>query len=102
MLIKFRSNAGASVLMFGDPAVRLLKLMGMSGAVPGALLGRNVAAALAHLKAELAVHGREVPAAAGGDEQAERIDLATRAFPLVELLEAATREEEDVVWEQSR
>ena len=102
MLVKFHSDAGASVLMFGDMAVRLLKLMGMSGAVPGAVLGKDVAGALARLEAALAVHGREVPAAPGGAEEATRIDLATRAFSLVELLEAAAKDEADVIWEQAR
>ncbi|HVC13200.1 MAG TPA: DUF1840 family protein [Burkholderiales bacterium] len=104
MLVKFRSDAGASVLMFGDVAARLLKLMGMSGVVPAAILGKDVAAALARLQAALAVHGREVAGApAGGDADAVAgIDLATRAFPLVKLLEAAAKEQADVIWEQAR
>ena len=102
MLVKFRSDAGPSVLMFGELATKLLKLMGTSAVVPGAILGKDVAPALAQLKGVLAIHGREVPTAAGsGGEDAARIDLATRAFPLVELLEAAAREREDLVWEQA-
>ncbi|HVB49885.1 MAG TPA: DUF1840 family protein [Burkholderiales bacterium] len=104
MLVKFRSDAGASVLMFGDVAARLLKLMGMSGVVPAAILGKDVAAALARLQAALAVHGREVAGAPGGGDAdaAAGIDLATRAFPLVKLLEAAAKEQADVIWEQAR
>ncbi len=104
VLIKFRSDAGASVLMFGDVAARLLKLMGMSGVVPAAILGKDVAAALAQLQAELAIHGRELASAPAGGaaDAAARIDLATRAFPLVKLLQAAAKEQADVIWEQAR
>lgn len=102
MLVKFYSDAGASVLMFGDMAHSLLKMMGMSGAVPGAILGKDVAGALARLNDALAQHGHEVPAAPGERaDEAARIDLATRAFSLVELLKAAAKEQADVLWEQS-
>ena len=37
MLIRFDSDVGGFT-MFGDVAVRLLKMMGHSGTVPGALL----------------------------------------------------------------
>jgi hypothetical protein len=97
MLVKFQSDAGASVLMFGDMAQTLLKMMGTSGTVPGAILGKDVAGAGARQ-----IHGREVPAAPGERaDEAARIDLATRAFSLVELLTAAAKEQADVLWEQA-
>ena len=34
MLVTFRTEVHADILMFGDSAVRLLKLMGYSGTVP--------------------------------------------------------------------
>ena len=49
MLIKFNSDVGAFT-MFGDVAVPLLKAMGHSGTVPGALLAADIPAALALLK----------------------------------------------------
>lgn len=102
MLVKFHSDAGPSVLMFGDLAGRLLKMMGTSGMVPGALVGQDVGQALARLKDALAIHGHEIAnAGCGGGTEAARIDLATRAFPLVELLEVSAREQADFIWEQA-
>jgi hypothetical protein len=44
MIVTFRSKAHADIMMFGDIAVNLLKLMGHSGTVPG----RNVSMTLRH------------------------------------------------------
>ena len=50
MLIRFRSDAYADIIMFGDVAQRLLKMMGHSGTVPSAILADDVPAALDRLK----------------------------------------------------
>ena len=50
MLVTFRTKAYADITMFGDVAVRLLKLMGHSGTVPGAMLAEDIAVALERLK----------------------------------------------------
>ena len=81
--------------------VALLKLMGRTGNVPGALDAEHVPTALAALKHELAMH-QEAEHAADGSAQAEGKDviaLRTRAFPLIELLEAAAGAGEYVSWE---
>ncbi|MCI0536544.1 MAG: DUF1840 domain-containing protein [Verrucomicrobiales bacterium] len=61
----FRSKAYADLVMFSDIAVRLIKLMGHSGTVPGAILAEDIDAALARLKnaiaAEKAVSGANEP-----------------------------------------
>ena len=41
MLVTFDSKSGA-ITMFGDVAKSLLKLMGQSGDVPGAILGKDI------------------------------------------------------------
>ena len=38
MLVTFRTKAHAEITMFGDVAVELLKLAGLSGNVPSAIL----------------------------------------------------------------
>ena len=53
MIVTFRSKAHADIVLFGDIAVKLLKLMGHSGTVPSALLAGAVPAALDHLKKPL-------------------------------------------------
>ena len=42
MLVTFSSPAYADITMFGDVAVRLIKMMGHSGTIPSALLAEDV------------------------------------------------------------
>jgi hypothetical protein len=104
MLVTFRTEAYADILMFGDIAVQLLKLMGHSGAVPGALVAEDVPAALERLRTAIAVHQATVPKAAeeveDDDVDESPVDLAQRAFPLIELLAAAAAAKCDVLWDR--
>jgi hypothetical protein len=50
MLVTFRSKASADAVMFGDVAVRLIKLKGHNGVVLSAILAEDVGAALCQLK----------------------------------------------------
>ncbi len=110
MLVRFHSKAAAGVTMFGEVAVALLHLMGMSGEVPGAVVAADVPKALQRLRQGLASAAAEPaapparahPAAEEDDKEGEdrRISVRTRAFPLVELLEAAAKQQCDVVWEE--
>lgn len=102
MIVTFRSKAHADIILFGDIAIKLLKLMGHSGTVPSALLAGEVPAALDHLKKAIAVNKAtvsEVSNRAQNDESSERtINLAHRALPLIELLAAAATAKCDVMW----
>ena len=99
MLITFRTDAYADITMFGDVALSLLKLMGHSAAVPGAILAADVPAALQRLRAGVATAAPESGAA--GDDAAEQlVSLSHRALPLIELLEAAAAAKSDVMWDQ--
>lgn len=98
MLVKFDSDAG-QFFMDGDIAIQLLKLMGQSGVLPGALMAADVGAALARLEQAL----RSIPAAPtdkGADDEpgAAPVTLRQRAFPLVELLGRAAGRNCDVLW----
>jgi hypothetical protein len=104
MLVTFRTNAYANITMFGDVATRLLKLMGHSGTVPSAILADDVPAALERLKAAIAADkaaaAESRPAGTPGDDSEEPpVSLAHRAFPLIELLEAAAKRKCDVMWD---
>lgn len=103
MLVHFRTEAYADITMFGDIAVKLLKLMGHSGTVPGAIKADDVPAALEKLREGLGAHGAEPQPAPDLTAEEERqeplVNLATRAFPLVELLEAAAADSCDVLWD---
>ncbi|QGU32364.1 DUF1840 domain-containing protein [Thermochromatium tepidum] len=100
MLIRFDTPAYATLTMFGDVAITLIKLMGHSGTVPGALLAEDVPAALERLKRAVAEHPEATldPEPRPGDDS-PRVSLAHRALPLIELLSAAARAGENVMWE---
>lgn len=105
MLVTFRTDAYANITMFGDVAVALLKMMGHSGTVPSAILARDVPEALERLKAAVAkdkaAGGAAAPGAQQDDDSEEpRVSLANRAFPLIELLEAAAKQKSDVMWDR--
>ena len=100
MLVRFDSKAG-TLTTFGDVAVKLLKLMGQSGAVPGAILAQDIPAAVARLRQGI---GQEPPVRpqGGSDDNEPPVNLSQRAFPLIELLERAAKIGADVIWEEER
>ena len=51
MLITFETKAYANITMFGDIAKKLIKYMGHSGNVPGAIKAEDLPTALSKLKA---------------------------------------------------
>ena len=89
--------------MFGDVGVTLLKMMGQSGVLPGALLAKDVPAALERLKRAAAV--APVPSDSGPEpdrDEQPKVSLKQRAFPLIELLERCVKKSCDVIWEEER
>jgi Domain of unknown function (DUF1840) len=103
MLVTFTCKAYADITMFGDVALTLLKMMGHSGTIPGAILAEDVPAALDRLKR--AIEAEKPEPARGESTESEdedrdepRVSLATRALPLIELLTAAAKAHADVMW----
>ena len=103
MLIKFKTTASyPDITMFGEVALKLLKMMGRRGTVPSAISAEDIPAALASLRKGIA----EVDAALEDqpqndeEEDGERpVSLHNRAVPLIEMLETAQREDVAVMWE---
>ena len=103
MLVTFKCKAYGEFTMFGDIADKLIKMMGHSGTVPGALGADDVPAALDRLKraVEASKETEEEETAASEEEEENDeppVSLALRAFPLVEMLTAAAREKTYVMW----
>lgn len=104
MLVTFTCKAYADITMFGDVGLSMLKMMGHSETVPGAILAEDVPAALDRLKRAIeAVKAAPAPAQsvskeARDDDNEQPVSLAHRALPLIELLTAASRENCDVMW----
>lgn len=96
-MIIFKTKHHADVEMFDAPALSLIKAMGHSGSVPGALNPDEVGTALETLKTAL----RKASAQSGDSWDDDSVSLSHRGTPLVELLKKALDEEEHVIWEKS-
>jgi len=117
VLVTFKTSAFADITMFGSVATTLLKMMGQSGNVPGALLAEDLPAALQNLNTALAEaaradseHSEDMTGMAPASDPVLALDededdmrpvpIATRAGPLLELLEAARAAKQNVLWEE--
>ncbi len=105
MLVTFHSKAWSNITFFGDVAARLLKMMGHSGTVPGALLATDIPDAITQLQRGLAAAGpeKENRQCARPDDDKDApppVALALRAQPLIQLLSAAALQDCDVTWDK--
>jgi hypothetical protein len=107
MIVKFSTRAGA-LTMHGDAAVVLLKAMGHSGTVPGAILAADLPEGLERLRRKLAEDAgapSPPPAARDDDDEEERereppVTLRMRAVPFIDMVETAIRRGSDLMWER--
>ena len=100
MLVTFSSPAYANITMFGDVALHLLKLMGRSQSVPGALLAEDVPQALQRLEAATEAD-RQLPEPEPStveEDDETAVSLSQRALPLIEMLKDSAKEECNVMW----
>jgi hypothetical protein len=98
MLVTFTTDAYADITMFGDVALAMLKMMGHSGTVPGAILAEDVPAALSRLRAAIDAEKAASPPVDDKDADEPVVTMAHRALPLIELLAAAAKAESNVMW----
>ena len=97
MLVTFTTDAYADITMFGDVALAMLKMMGHSATVPGAILAADVPASLSKLTA--AIDAEKVSAPVEDQDTDEPVvSMANRALPLIDLLTAAVKADKDVMW----
>ncbi len=103
MFITFRSDAYEDITYFNDVAKRLLALMGHSGAVPGAMTTDQLPDALHSLQQGLELEKNKMPqTSANYDDNESEISLGKRAVPLLNLLQAAIKNNCNVLWDSSR
>ena len=109
MIVKFSTRQG-EVFMHGEAALALLRGMGHSGSVPGAILSSDLPDALVRLERTLEASGDTVPvppappAPGEGADAPERdppVTLRTRAVPLVDLLRIAISRGSDLMWDRA-
>jgi hypothetical protein len=100
MLVTFTTDAYANITMFGDHALAMLKMMGHSGTVPGALKAEDVPQALTRLKAAIE-SGKNSPPIKNINAEEPEVSMAHRGLPLINLLSAAAKEKKLVMWDKS-
>jgi hypothetical protein len=101
MLITFTTPVYADITMFGDVALNMLKQMGHSATVPGALLAEDIPEALQRLEAAVEVDKQSPQPPAEGEDGEAAVSLSHRALPLIELLKAAVKENSNVMWDSN-
>lgn len=97
MLLTFTTKAHADITLFGDIGLAMLKMMGHSATVPGAIPADAVPAALTRLTAAVEAE-KSSPPVANRDEAEPVVSLAHRALPLIDLLAAAAQANTHVMW----
>jgi hypothetical protein len=97
MLVTFSTKANADVTMFGAVALDMLRMMGHSATVPGAILAADVPVALGRLTAAIEA---DKSASSVTDKDAKElvVSMDHRALPLINLFAAAAKEECNVMW----
>ena len=101
MLVTFSCPAYADITMFGDMAVRLLKMMGHSGTVPSALSVEDVQAALERLETAIEAEksSPQLDVSTERDEGVPAVSLSHRALPLIKMFKAAANAKCAVMWD---
>jgi hypothetical protein len=111
MIVTFQSAAAGDVIMFGDVAQRMMKLMGKDVTDKGIVTVEQLPDAIARLKAAIEEDKRqragvqeedqpltEKVGAGGTAGSRPFVTLTQRAVPLLELLEWALKKKKPVVW----
>lgn len=100
MLVTFSTDAYPNITMFGDDALAMLKMMGHSATVPGSIRAEDVANALSQLKAAIDKQ-KSPPPVAAKDEKEPAVSTAHRGKPLIDLLTAAVKAQDYVMWDKA-
>jgi hypothetical protein len=107
MIYKFRSDATGDLIMLGPVGDQMLRIIGKEPSAKGIIEAPALAAAIAALEQAVAAdegvraRGRTTDEDDAGDEGrsgGDRVSLRQRAWPLIEMMRRAQREQADIVW----
>jgi hypothetical protein len=105
VIYKFKSKAGADVIMLGPQGDQILRLLGREPAGQGILSNEQLPAALSALERavtedEVSFARQQAEARDAGEPvpRREGVSLRQRAWPLIELMRHALKAGEDMVW----
>ena len=99
MLVTFTTDAHANITIFEGDALTMLKMMGHSATVPGAILAADVPAALSRLTAAIDAEKISPPIENENEDTDEPVvSMTNRGLPLIDLLTAAAKAGCNVMW----
>jgi len=105
MIYKFKSKAGADVIMLGPQGDQMLSLLGREPSAQGLLPAANLPLAMQQLEqaakdddAAFAAAQAEALAAGEPAPRREGISLRQRVWPLIELMRHSHKAGEPVLW----
>jgi len=105
MLIAFKSPAAAELLMTESLAQYLVGLIGKSLGARGVIHHTEMAAAISRLESAIAVdkakhapHEAHYKGAAEDPQHNDAVHLAQRAFPLLDMMRSALKQDADILW----
>ena len=101
MLITFKTDSYPNITMFENDALAMLKMMGHSATVPGSIRAEDVSKALVLLDSSLK-QDKALPPADPGDAEQPFVSTTHRAMPLIELLTAAVKVNDYVMWDKNQ
>ena len=95
-IVQFESRTG-NLIMFKEHAIPLLKLMGLSGEIPSAILPKDILDALRRARAHPSLSQSSMTSENNQNNEIN-IPLNMRAKPLFDLLERAEARNCEVMW----
>lgn len=98
MLITFTSRKSASVMMFGEIAKQMMRLVGKEPTDQGTVTVADLPAAIAKLKAAIALDRGGAQVTTSDDSEEIAVGAAQRALPLLTLFEESLKGDAPVVW----
>lgn len=99
MLITFKTKSYANITMLGEAGSKMLEFMDFGAKVPGAIAKHDLPEALDNLTKALAKLPDEVEQPDPNSDEPVAVSLKARAFPLIQLLQSAIDDENNVMWE---
>ena len=70
------------------------------GTIPSAIAAKDIPDALQHLKEALEADSSVETQEDDEDQEEKEVSMSGRAFPLIEMLQAAAKENEPIMWYQ--
>ncbi len=104
-MIRFSSPSAGDVQMLQAHAERLIESMGKQAGTRGVITHAEIGGALESLRAAIRKDAAvQTPAVDDSDDpdekerRAQHVDLGRRAYPLIDMLERASKQGKDVTW----